>query len=123
MDRMKLTMHDETRKLFRQAIVAFIPHVQSLTDQFFEHHEVWQKVDDSQHGRPTVLVVGKPGALIWIGDSIPGTVVCNARTVWLPVTIKSPGQLEIRWRDAWDPSVFRRSSSVPAIAIRKSKHS
>ena len=29
-----------------------------------------------------------------------------ARTVWLPVTLKGKGEMEIRWRDAWDMSVF-----------------
>lgn len=28
------------------------------------------------------------------------------RTVWLPVTIKNGGEMEIRWRDSWDLSVF-----------------
>jgi hypothetical protein len=54
----------------------------------------------------TVPVAGKKGAFIWIGDSIRNNVDPNTRTVWLPVTIKRPGELELRWRDSWDLSVF-----------------
>jgi hypothetical protein len=53
-----------------------------------------------------VPVVGKKGAFIWIGDSIRNNALPTTRTVWLPVTIKNKGDLEIRWRDSWDLSVF-----------------
>ncbi len=53
-----------------------------------------------------VPVAGKKGAFIWIGDSIRNNLDPNTRTVWLPLRIKSPGEMEIRWRDAWDLSVF-----------------
>ncbi len=53
-----------------------------------------------------VPVAGKKGAFIWIGDSIRNNAQSTTRTVWLPVTINSRGQLEIRWRNSWDLSVF-----------------
>ena len=53
-----------------------------------------------------VPVVGKKGAFLWIGDSIRCDAPPTARTVWLPVTVKSRGKLEIRWRDSWDWSAF-----------------
>ncbi|MGB2797645.1 MAG: family 43 glycosylhydrolase, partial [Phycisphaerae bacterium] len=53
-----------------------------------------------------VPVAGKTGAFIWIGDSIRGNTPPHARTVWLPVTLKEKGEMEIRWRDSWDLSVF-----------------
>jgi hypothetical protein len=54
-----------------------------------------------------VPVAGKKGAFIWIGDSLRGNAEPNTRTVWLPLTIVKPGQIEIRWRDAWDLSAFK----------------
>jgi hypothetical protein len=77
----------------------------------------WQakgKIAQGEHAANTFLtqtmdvvpVPGKKGAFIWIGDSIRNNVEPNTRTVWLPVTIKRPGEMEIRWRDAWDLSVF-----------------
>jgi len=48
-----------------------------------------------------VPVAGKSGAFIWIGDSIRNTMSGCIRTVWLPVTIKAPGEMELRWRDSW----------------------
>ena len=53
-----------------------------------------------------VLVAGKKGAFIFIGDSIRNNAPPYARTVWLPVTLKGQGEMEIRWRDSWDVSVF-----------------
>jgi hypothetical protein len=53
-----------------------------------------------------VPVAGKKGAFVWIGDSIRNNAQPNTRTVWLPVTIKNKGEMEIRWRDSWDLSVF-----------------
>ncbi|HYG77065.1 MAG TPA: beta-glucanase, partial [Planctomycetota bacterium] len=53
-----------------------------------------------------VPVSGKPGAFIWIGDSIRDNMAPHARTVWLPVTLKGNGEMEIRWVDSWDFSVF-----------------
>jgi hypothetical protein len=53
-----------------------------------------------------VPVAGKKGALVWIGDSIRNNALPYSRTVWLPVTIKSGGEMEIRWRDSWDLSLF-----------------
>ena len=53
-----------------------------------------------------VPVAGKQNAFIWIGDSIRNNSHPNTRTVWLPVTIKNKGEMEIRWRDSWDLSVF-----------------
>ncbi|MFZ4397624.1 MAG: family 43 glycosylhydrolase [Kiritimatiellia bacterium] len=61
-----------------------------------------------------VPVAGKKGAFIWIGDSLRGAQPdlpggCNPHTagsVWLPVTLKGKGEMEIRWRDNWDLSVF-----------------
>ena len=77
----------------------------------------WQakgNIAQGEHSRNTFItqtmdvvpVAGKPGAFIWIGDSIRNNADANTRTVWLPVTIKHPGEMEIRWRDAWDLSVF-----------------
>jgi len=44
------------------------------------------------------------------------------RTVWLPVTIKNKGEMEIRWRDSWDLSVFgnrsRGRAVLPALPSR-----
>ena len=53
-----------------------------------------------------VPVAGKKNAFIWIGDSIRNNSHPDTRTVWLPVTIKNKGEMEIRWRDSWDLSVF-----------------
>jgi hypothetical protein len=53
-----------------------------------------------------VPVAGKKGAFIFIGDSIRNNAPPYARTVWLPVTLKGQGEMEIRWRDHWDLSVF-----------------
>jgi hypothetical protein len=53
-----------------------------------------------------VPVTGKKGAFIWIGDSIRNNAPPYARTVWLPVTVKANGEMEVRWRDNWDLSVF-----------------
>ena len=77
----------------------------------------WQakgKIAQGEHSPNTFItqtmdvvpVAGKKGAFIWIGDSIRNNVDPNTRTVWLPLRIKSPGEMEIRWRDAWDLSVF-----------------
>jgi beta-xylosidase len=77
----------------------------------------WQakgKIAQGEHSPDTFItqtmdvvpVAGKKGAFIWIGDSIRNNVDPNTRTVWLPVTIKSPGEMELRWRDSWDLSVF-----------------
>jgi hypothetical protein len=53
-----------------------------------------------------VPVAGKEGAFIWIGDSLRNSSPPYTRTVWLPVTLKGIGEMEIRWRDSWDLSVF-----------------
>lgn len=53
-----------------------------------------------------VPVAGKKNAFIWIGDSIRNDLHSYARTVWLPVTIKDKGEMELRWRDHWDLSAF-----------------
>ena len=55
-----------------------------------------------------VPVAGKNGAFIWLGDSIRGAnnITYTTRTVWLPVTLKANGEMEIRWRDSWDLSLF-----------------
>jgi hypothetical protein len=77
----------------------------------------WQakgKIAQGPHSDSTFLtqtmdavpVAGRNGAFIWIGDSIRNNSPSYARTVWLPVTIKASGELEIRWRDSWDLSVF-----------------
>ena len=55
-----------------------------------------------------VPVANKPGAFIWIGDSIRNNTQPETRTVWLPVTLKGQGEMELRWRDSWDLSVFGR---------------
>ncbi len=54
-----------------------------------------------------VPIANKPGAFIWIGDSLRNNANPYTRTVWLPLTIVRPGELEVRWRDAWDVSVFK----------------
>lgn len=41
-------MHDEPRALFRQAVLASIPHLQPLVGQFVTQYLVWQKLDDSR---------------------------------------------------------------------------
>jgi hypothetical protein len=53
-----------------------------------------------------VPVAGKKGAFIWIGDSIRNTMHPCMRTVWLPVTLRNKGEMEIRWRDSWNLAVF-----------------
>jgi hypothetical protein len=71
-------------------------------------------VAQGQHSAKTFLtqtmdvvpVAGKKDAFIWIGDSIRGRFFPETRTVWLPVTLKANGEMEIRWRDWWDMSVF-----------------
>ena len=72
------------------------------------------KIAQGEHSANTFLtqttdvvpVVGRPGAFIWIGDSIRDNLLPETRTVWLPVTITGKGQMEIRWRDWWDLSAF-----------------
>jgi hypothetical protein len=72
------------------------------------------KIAQGPHGESTFLtqtmdvvpVAGKTGAFVWIGDSIRNNAPPHARTVWLPVTIQGRGELEIRWRDSWDLSLF-----------------
>ena len=59
-----------------------------------------------------VPVTGKKGAFIWIGDSIRNNAPPYARTVWLPVTLKGNGEMEVRWRDNWDLSVFDGASGM-----------
>jgi hypothetical protein len=77
----------------------------------------WQakgKIAQGEHSEMTFMtqtmdvvpVVGKNGTFIWIGDSIRNDAQPYTRTVWLPVTIKNKGEMEIRWRDSWDLSVF-----------------
>ncbi|HUT10476.1 MAG TPA: family 43 glycosylhydrolase [Thermoguttaceae bacterium] len=60
-----------------------------------------------------VPVAGKPGAFIWIGDSLRNAnTMPHTRTVWLPVTLKGNGEMEVRWRDNWDLSVFDGASGM-----------
>ena len=77
----------------------------------------WQakgKIAQGEHSANTFMtqttdvvpVAGKKGAFIFIGDSIRNNAPPYARTVWLPVTLKGQGEIEIRWRDAWDVSLF-----------------
>jgi hypothetical protein len=58
------------------------------------------------HTMDIVPVAGKKGAFVWIGDSIRNNALPYTRSVWLPVTIKDRGKMEIRWRDSWDLSAF-----------------
>jgi hypothetical protein len=53
-----------------------------------------------------VAVGGRPGAFIWIGDSLRSDAHPYTRTVWLPVVLRDQGTMEVRWRDSWDLSVF-----------------
>jgi Glycosyl hydrolases family 43/F5/8 type C domain len=53
-----------------------------------------------------IPVIGKKDAFIWIGDSIRNDTHSYSRTVWLPVTLKGNGEMELRWRDCWDLSIF-----------------
>jgi hypothetical protein len=41
-------MHEESRVLFRQAILTSLPHLQSLVGQFFSPQLVWRKLDSLQ---------------------------------------------------------------------------
>jgi beta-xylosidase len=77
----------------------------------------WQakgKIAQGRHSAGTFLtqtmdvvpIAGKSDALIWIGDSIRNNAHPYTRTVWLPVVLKDKGEMEIRWRDSWDLSVF-----------------
>ena len=77
----------------------------------------WQamgKIAQGEHSLNTFMtqttdvvpVAGKKGVFLWIGDSIRNNAPPYARTVWLPVTLKGKGEMEIRWRDSWDLSVF-----------------
>ncbi|HUT59411.1 MAG TPA: family 43 glycosylhydrolase [Phycisphaerae bacterium] len=59
-----------------------------------------------------VPVAGRKGAFIWIGDSLRNNGPPYTRTVWLPVTLKGKGEMEIRWRDNWDLSVFDGASGM-----------
>jgi hypothetical protein len=88
----------------------------------------WQakgKIAQGEHSANTFMtqttdvvpVAGKKGAFIWIGDSLrndqpDGGCFRTAGTVWLPVTIKAKGEMEIRWRDNWDLSVFDVASGM-----------
>jgi len=56
-----------------------------------------------------VPVAGKKNAFIWIGDSLRANKAAPyTRTVWLPITLKGKGEMEIRWYDSWDLSVFKK---------------
>lgn len=41
-------MHDEPRDLFRQSILASLPHLQPLVGQFVSQYQVWRKLADSR---------------------------------------------------------------------------
>ena len=49
-----------------------------------------------------VPVAGKPGTFIWIGDSLRNNANPYTRTVWLPITLKGKGEMELHWRDSWE---------------------
>ena len=78
--------------------------------------ELKGKIAVGEHAAETFLtqtmdvvpVAGKKGAFVWIGDSLRNNADPFTRTVWLPITLKGKGEMEIRWRDAWDLSVFDR---------------
>jgi hypothetical protein len=72
------------------------------------------KIAVGEHAHETFLtqtmdvvpVAGKKDAFLWIGDSLRDNAFPYTRTVWLPITLKGKGEMEIRWRDSWDLSVF-----------------
>lgn len=117
----------EAPALFKYEGVYYLLHSQltGLTPNDNFYHTAtnlwgpWQakgKLGQGEHSRHTfrtqttdvVSVVGKPGAFIWIGDSLRNNAIATTRTVWLPLVVTKPGELELRWRDAWDFSVFDR---------------
>jgi hypothetical protein len=68
-----------------------------------EHSEVTFRTQTMD----VVQVAGKKDAFMWIGDSLRnGEGNAWNRTVWLPVTFKGDGEMEVRWRDSWDMSVI-----------------
>jgi hypothetical protein len=116
----------EAPAMFKHEGVYYLLHSQltglNTNDNFYHTAtNIWGpweakgKIAQGEHSHQTFLtqtmdvvpVAGKKGAFIWIGDSLRGNAEPNTRTVWLPLTIVKPGQIEIRWRDAWDLSAFK----------------
>lgn len=116
----KLGTGGEAPALFKHKGVYYLLHSQltglTVNDNFYHTATnlwgPWQAkglIAQGPHSENTFLtqtmevvpVAGKEGVFIWIGDSIRNTMSPWNRTVWLPVTIKAPGEMEIRWRDSW----------------------
>ena len=53
-----------------------------------------------------LAVPRKAGAFIYIGDSLRNSMHPETGWVWLPVTLKGGGEIEVRWRGRWDLSAF-----------------
>jgi hypothetical protein len=64
-----------------------------------------------------VPVAGKKDDFVFIGDSIRGNLFGNTRSVWLPVTLKAKGEMEIRWRDWWSrlPQITAQPADLSVI--------
>ena len=117
----------EAPALFKNEGVYYLLHSEltglNVNENFYhvatDIHGPWQakgRIAQGDHSLNTfqtqttdvVPVAGRKGAFIWIGDSIRNNAQSTSRTVWLPVTIKDKGEMEIRWRDGWDLSLFDR---------------
>lgn len=122
----KLGTGGEAPALFKHQGVYYLLHSQltglTVNDNFYHTATnlwgPWQAkglIAQGPHSEKTFLtqtmdvvpVAGKSGAYIWIGDSIRNTMSPWNRTVWLPVTIKASGEMEIRWRDSWTLGDFQ----------------
>ncbi len=51
-------------------------------------------------------VQGYDNAFIFIADIWNQNDLASSLYIWLPITIKSNGDIEIPWRDSWDLSIF-----------------
>ena len=67
------------------------------------------KTFDSQ-GTHVLPVVGQEGAFILMADRWNAHDLAESRYVWLPISIHDDA-LQIAWRDHWDLSIFKSSSS------------
>ncbi len=60
---------------------------------------------DSQ-GTFALPVQGRPDAFIFLSDRWNTDCMGDSRILWLPIRFKPGGEIELRWRDRWDLSVF-----------------
>jgi beta-galactosidase len=57
-------------------------------------------------------VEGYKDAFIFIADIWNKNDLANSMYIWLPITIKTNGDIEIPWRDSWDLSIFGQKTEV-----------